>query len=148
MRRFADVIIDLSVEKLDRVFSYSIPEELATRAVVGARVKVPFGKGGRELFGYVVGIKDEPGFDPGRIKDIISVSDDIVAESRLIELAYWIKSRFGGTMSAALKTVLPVKTKVKHVMRTYYTLDISDEKADGPPTEKSAMWQRSDFSPR
>ena len=127
---YADVILDLSVEKLDRVFLYSIPDSLSEKAQVGVKVKVPFGRGGRELFGYIVGMKTVPDFDPERIKDIISVSDDIAVESRLIELAFWIKSRFGGTMSSALRTVLPVKTKVKHVVRTYYTLDISDAEAD------------------
>ena len=129
MGRYADVIIDLSVEKLDRVFLYAIPESLKDTVDIGTRVKVPFGNGGRQLYGYVVGIKEKPDFDVERIKEIISVPDGVYMETRFVELAAWIKHNFGGTMNAALKTVLPVKARVRHIQRTYYSLNIEYERA-------------------
>ena len=42
---FADIIIDISVKNVDRVFQYRIPTELETQIQVGTRVTVPFGKG-------------------------------------------------------------------------------------------------------
>ena len=40
---FADVIVDISVEALDRTFQYRIPEQLRQQVSIGSRVKIPFG---------------------------------------------------------------------------------------------------------
>ena len=42
---YADVIIDISHEKLDRDFQYRVPEELAQAIKPGVVVTVPFGEG-------------------------------------------------------------------------------------------------------
>ena len=42
---YADVIIDISHEKVDRDFQYRIPEELEPAIKPGVVVTVPFGKG-------------------------------------------------------------------------------------------------------
>lgn len=116
--RYADVIVDLSLEKLDKTYQYAIPEALQETAVVGARVEVPFGGGNRRLSGYIVDISNTPAFDPERTKEIISVvSGAVNLERRFITLAYWMKEHFGGTMNEALKTVLPVKQAVREVKK-------------------------------
>ena len=55
--RYADIIIDISHEGLDRPFCYKIPEELMEDVQVGRCVKVPFGKGNRLRNGYVIGLR-------------------------------------------------------------------------------------------
>lgn len=116
--RYADVIVDLSLEKLDKTYQYAIPEELAEEAVVGAKVEIPFGGGNRKLTGYIMEISDTPAFDPARTKQLISVVPGAVSlERRSIALAYWMKEHFGGTMNEALKTVLPVKQAVREVKK-------------------------------
>ena len=52
---FADVIIDIQNEKLDRIFQYRIPQEIEDRLEAGMEVIVPFGKGNRQIKGYVTG---------------------------------------------------------------------------------------------
>ena len=42
-RQFANVIVDISVEKLDKTFQYRIPEELKNRIEPGVQVDIPFG---------------------------------------------------------------------------------------------------------
>ena len=42
--RFAGVIIDISIEQLDKKFQYIIPETMESDIEVGSRVKIPFGK--------------------------------------------------------------------------------------------------------
>ena len=42
---FADIIVDISHEKLDRTFQYRIPEKMEGRIQPGTVVRVPFGKG-------------------------------------------------------------------------------------------------------
>ena len=44
---YADIIIDITHEKLDKVFQYRVPEELEGDLRTGAGVIVPFGRGNR-----------------------------------------------------------------------------------------------------
>ena len=69
-RLYADIIVDISQEKLDKTFQYEIPEQLAERAGIGIKVRIPFGNGSRELTGYIIGISEEAKIDPKRIKPI------------------------------------------------------------------------------
>lgn len=113
---YADIIVDISHENLDKTYQYAIPDELLDRVKAGTLVKVPFGRGNRFIKGYVVGISEIPNWDPEKIKPIKEVEEKGLAiESQLIELAYWIKENYGSTMNDALKTVIPVKKKVKAV---------------------------------
>ena len=53
MEKFASVIVDISHEKVDRPFTYRIPEALADRLRPGMRVRIPFGAGDTLRTGYV-----------------------------------------------------------------------------------------------
>ena len=57
---FADVIIDISHENLDRTYQYLVPEELVEQAVIGAPVEISFGAGNRFVKGYLIGLSYEP----------------------------------------------------------------------------------------
>lgn len=112
--RYADVIIDISHEKVDRIFQYRIPAELLEAVKPGVQVRVPFGNGNQERTGYVVDISVEPDYPPEKIKAVSAVDEKgMTVESRQIQIAYWLKSQYGSTTIAALKTVLPVKQKQK-----------------------------------
>ena len=114
--RYADVIIDIAHEKVDRVFQYRIPEALSESVRPGVQVRVPFGNGNRERTGYVVDLSEEADYPPEKIKAVISVDEKgMTVEGRQIRIAYWLKSNYGGTTIAALKTVLPVKQKQKRL---------------------------------
>ena len=45
---YADVVIDISHEALDKIFQYRVPLSLRETVTPGVRVCVPFGKGNRE----------------------------------------------------------------------------------------------------
>ena len=109
---YANVIIDISHEKLDRTFQYRIPENLLDQIHPGTPVEIPFGRSNRKIRGYVVEVTEEPEFAPERIKPVSHViREGIPIEGQLIALAAWMRENFGGTMNQALKTVLPVKQK-------------------------------------
>ena len=111
---YADIIIDISHENLDKTYQYAIPEQLSIQAGIGALVVVPFGKGNRQINGYIVGLSTEPKIKVELIKPISKVVEGApVIESHLIYLAYWMKETFGGTMNDSLKTVIPVRKAVK-----------------------------------
>ncbi len=130
MSGYAKVIIDISHEKVDRAFTYAIPGELKDRISEGVKVRIPFGKSDKERMGYVVELTDDPSYDPSRIKKIEAVEGNAVAaDERMIALAAWIKNNYGGTMTKALKTVLPVKKKISHLTRRTVVLSSSKERA-------------------
>ncbi|NLK73812.1 MAG: primosomal protein N' [Clostridiales bacterium] len=113
-QKYADIIIDISHENLDKTYQYAIPEEFSTQATIGSLVIVPFGRGNRKINGYIVNIATEPKLDINKIKPLEQVVEDApVIESHLIYLAYWMKETFGGTINDSLKTVMPVKKAVK-----------------------------------
>lgn len=115
---YADIIVDISHEKLDKPFQYRIPERLQGTLEIGMCVAVPFGNGNRQLKGYVVDVRDVCRFDPTRTKEIAGiVRGGARVEDRLIALAGWIRKNYGSTMIQALKTVLPVKQSVKKLER-------------------------------
>lgn len=113
---YADIIVDISHEKLDKPFQYRVPERLRDSLEIGMCVTVPFGNGGRRLKGYVIEIGEECKFDPQRTKDILEITiKNAGVEDRLIALAGWIRKNYGSTMIQALKTVIPAKQTVKRL---------------------------------
>lgn len=119
-QRYADIIIDISHEAIDRAFQYIIPEELWDQVSVGSVVSVPFGQGNRLRKGYVIGITDVPNWDVDKMKKIAGIPKGALPiYSQLICLAEWMRDTYGSTMIQALKTVMPVKEKVaKKAVRT------------------------------
>ena len=135
-KRFAQIIIDISHEKVDRTFDYRIPPQLEDRISVGVLVKIPFGKGNSLRKGYVVGITDHADYDADKIKEIAGiVKGSVSAESQLIMLAWWLKEQYGSTMNQALKTVLPVKQKVKPKEKKVLRLLIPEEQLEAVTAE-------------
>ena len=111
---YADIILDISHEKLDKTFQYRVPESLRGVLETGMCVGVPFGNGNKLRKGYVVGIGSECKFDPARTKEIQGlVKGSVEVENKMIALAGWIRRNYGSTMIQALKTVLPAKQSVK-----------------------------------
>ena len=129
-RWFADIIVDITSEKLDRTFQYIIPREMVSILKPGMQVKVHFGSGGRTIRGYVIQITEYPSFEIEKMKEILEVEDNGNSiECRLIALAAWMRKQYGSTMIQALKTVLPVKQKVKQREERWISLKISKEEA-------------------
>ena len=128
--KFANVIVEISHEKLDRTFQYLIPERLQEKIAPGVCVMIPFGAANKLIRGYVVEVTDTPEFDESRMKEIAGRAEGSLAvEDKLICLAAWMKETYGSTMIQALKTVLPVKKKVKNLEKKEISLRISEEEA-------------------
>ena len=125
---YANVIVDISHEKLDKTFQYSIPDELLCDIRPGVCVDIPFGS--RTITGYVIEVTDEPEYDPARTKPLIGIKENSVAvEAKLIALAAWIRRNYGSTMNQALKTVIPVKRQAKEQVSRSIALKIDKVRA-------------------
>lgn len=125
---YAKVIVDITHEKLDKVFEYRIPSEIEGVLKVGMEVVVPFGKGNRETNGYVIGVADTCEYDEEKIKPIMRLAEKRMAiEGKLVALAAWMKEHYGGTMIQSLKTVLPIKKEEQQKVKRYVRLILSQE---------------------
>ena len=128
---FANVIVDISHEKLDKTFQYIIPEHLQEYIRPGVRVDIPFGRGNRVISGYVVEVTDKPEYEIDKMKDIMAVRlGSKPIESQFIALAAWMKEHTGSTLNQALKTVIPVKQEVKGKENISIELAISSQEAE------------------
>lgn len=125
---YAGVIVDISHEKLDKIFQYSVPEDIASVISIGNKVNIPFGAGHRT--GYVVNLSNTPEIAPDKIRPLDGiVKSSTTIDERMIKLAYWMKTNYGSTINQALKTVIPVKEKVKQVNNRTVRLLISPREA-------------------
>lgn len=125
---YANVIIDISHEKVDRPFQYRIPDSLKEKLDVGMCVQIPFGTGNRKRKGYVIEITDKAEFPEEKIKEVDGiVTENLSAQADAIRLAAWMRKTYGSTMIAALKTVLPVKQAVKAVEKKVIVRKLSKE---------------------
>ncbi len=121
---YADIIIEISHEQLDRPFQYIVPDELRGVLRVGDSVNVPFGRANKVISGYCIELKDTPDYPVDKLKNIIEIrSGEMGAEGNMIALAWWMRSHYGGTMIQALKTVIPVKKKM--TVKTHKRVDLS-----------------------
>lgn len=128
---YANIIIDISHEKVDRVFQYRIPEPFRTKITIGMPLLVPFGKGNTIRTGYVVELTNQPDYEVDKIKMAVGIAkDEVLVETQLICLAWWMKRSYGSTMNQALKTVLPVRQKVREKEQKLIRLVIGREQLE------------------
>ncbi len=97
----AEVIIDSSISKLNRIFDYEIPANLNIK--VGSRVFVPFGNKKELEEGIVVNIKQNSEY---KIKEIAGLQEEQIGDE-YIELAKWMGHRYFCNVADCLKLMLP-----------------------------------------
>lgn len=140
--KFANIIVDISLEKLDRTFQYRVPEELQGILKEGMQVRIPFGNGGRTLTGYVLELTDTCEWDEKKLKPILGLAEKgIRLEGQLIALAAWMRRTYGSTMNQALKTVLPVKKSVQEKISRKVRLAVTREEAEAALAEMERKQQ-------
>lgn len=111
---FAQIIIDITSDALDRAYTYHVPEGMDVH--IGNLVTIPFGNSRMPQKGYVVGLSETCDLDITKIqiKEILSVVDNAISvQEQLIRLAAWMSAEYGTTLNQCLKTVLPVRKTVR-----------------------------------
>jgi primosomal protein N' (replication factor Y) len=85
-------------------YTYSVPDQLVSLAVPGARVMVPFSR--REVIGYVVAAAVAPaGVDA---RPITSVLDETpILDAAALELARWMAERYCAPLGEVIRAMLP-----------------------------------------
>ncbi len=105
----AEVIINRGAKKLNRTFDYNIPKELEELILIGSKVLVPFGNGGKLTEAFVVGMKEKSQFE---VKDIAKLEENLT--DKQIALAKWMAKRYFCNVSDCIKLMLTPGTRNKN----------------------------------
>ena len=104
---FAGVIINRLALNIDRIFHYSIPEELLGKVTIGSHVRVPFGNGNRLTDGFVLSLTDEIDFE-GIVKEIKGLeSPSPLFDETFLDICHFLKRKYFCSYISAIKTILP-----------------------------------------
>ena len=109
MRTDNSLIVGVAVEgtvyHFDKIFDYSVSDELASSVAVGCRVRVPFARGNQSRQGMIMYVKSG---DTTSLKSIVSVLDsEPVLTADMIELAGFMNRHLYCTYFEAVKAMLP-----------------------------------------
>ena len=95
---FAQVVVDISNDAVDRVFDYVALNDTK----VGMRVKVPFA--GRTVLGYVIGLSEHTDFDVKKIKSIIKNLESVPKlKPEMLQLCLFLAKHFFLRLSDCIK---------------------------------------------
>lgn len=119
MYLYAGIIVNNDSVQVDKIFTYKIPEILLGKLKIGHRVKVPFGKGNRNIDGFVIELYKNCE-NIYRVKSINHICDEFtVIRKKDIELIKKMKEKYLCTYLECIKVFLPtgiikgVKNKIK-----------------------------------
>ena len=107
---FAEVAVPVHVRQ---TFTYNLPGDLASRALVGARVTVPFGK--KTLTGFVVALHEQLGSEiaGAEIKDVEELIDEApVITPEILELTHWVSDYYFAPWGECIRAALPAGAAV------------------------------------
>ncbi len=104
MSKYAEVIIDLVSNAVDRPFHYSIPAELIGLVKPGVKVKVPFGH--RPAEGYVLRLLDHTEIRELRPVTGLANRQPLLTEEQLA-LIHWLSNRYYCRLIDAVHTMVP-----------------------------------------
>ena len=106
---YCDVLIELKAERLDKTFTYLIPDRLIKDVSIGKRVFVPFGN--QKLEGFVLGKKEKIDVDY-KIKEVIDCIDEYpVLNEEMLKLGQYISKKVMCNLISVYQTMLPVALK-------------------------------------
>lgn len=107
MARYAQVIVDVPAMQTNRPYTYELPQELQDQAQVGMRVIVPFGKGERQIQGFIVGLTDEYelAIAPKQVTSLMDLAP--VLNNEALQLADWLAQKTFSFKIRCLQVMLP-----------------------------------------
>ena len=101
---YANVIIEYPVKSLNKMFIYKVPEKLQDVIKVGMKVYVPFGT--KEVFGFVMELKDTNDTDY-ELKEIIRIdNEELVLNKELMDVGEYLSSITLCNLITAYQTML------------------------------------------
>jgi primosomal protein N' (replication factor Y) len=95
---------------LDRTFTYALPQRLRGKVGVGQRVTVPFGKGNRNIIGWVVNGLEAT--DLAAVKAVLELVDpEPLLTDDLVDLAFWMSRYYVTPIGQVFEAILPAAVR-------------------------------------
>lgn len=134
MARYAQVIVDVPAMQTNRPYTYELPQELQDQAQVGMRVIVPFGKGERQIQGFIVGLTDEYelAIAPKCVTSLMDLAP--VLNNEALQLADWLAQKTFSFKIRCLQVMLP------NAMRASYSKSLRLLSAVELPQELNSLF--------
>lgn len=108
---YINVLVEIVNKKLDRTFTYHVPNTLVDDIEVGKRVEVPFGK--LTLEGFIMELNVKPDIED--IKDIIRIVDEkSILNEEMLDLGKWLKETTISSLCSCYQAMLPKALKASH----------------------------------
>lgn len=126
----AKVVLNNKEQNIDRIFDYSIPEDLTKKVAAGMRVRVPFGYRNNLVEGIVVEVTKNSDFE--KVKAIKSViGNEPVCSEKAIKLCMWMSKRYFCSIYQALRLVSPpgISSGIKEKTAKFVTLNMDRDMA-------------------
>ena len=116
---FAEVIVDVSTNTLDKIFDYECPKNQII--LLGQRVLVPFGN--RTIQGYVLNLKETTSLNKNQIKQILKPLDNFaIIIPEMLNLIFELKNIYNLRIIDILHLIVPSQIrsgKVKSQTETF-----------------------------
>ena len=107
LQQFVEAVLPVPIR---RSFTYRVPESIAGKIKIGARLRLSFGK--RDLVGYAVNVLDdlppEADVDESKLKNVIEILDDEpLITPEILNLTKWTADYYASFWGEMLKASLP-----------------------------------------
>ena len=140
MHKYAEVIIDLVSNAIDRPFHYSVPSHLQEKLQPGMQVTVPLGN--RRCRGYVLRLLKETAVES--LRDIIAADDpEPLLTREQLALAHWLSMRCYCRKIDALHAMIPASFRKEKRPKKPQVIEAAAAAADADlkraPAQKQAI---------
>lgn len=122
MNIYVGVIVNNESVKVDRIFTYKVPESLHNKVRKGRLVTVPFGNGNKKIYGFIVDIFYDIE-DESKLKEILDINDQLeFLSDESIKLIEVMRKKYLCTYLECIKVMIPsgltrgVSFKTKNVI--------------------------------
>lgn len=106
MNKFAEVIVDIPVQKFDKAYDYIIPDNLIDKVKVGMAVKIRFGN--RKSSAFITKIKDNTDVEKESLKSIDNlITDEVFFNESDLILYKWISTNYCALLINVIKAAVP-----------------------------------------
>ncbi|MEG0133282.1 MAG: primosomal protein N' [Clostridium sp.] len=107
MDMYLGIIVNNEAVKVDRVFTYKVPDKLCDKVKKGRMVTVPFGNGNKKIYGFIVDIFYDID-DNTKLKDILDIDDKVeFLTDENIKLIKIMREKYLCTYLECIKVMIP-----------------------------------------
>ena len=128
---YIEVATSLETRKLNRLFTYEVPQEMEMEIFSGQNVIIPFGKGNKEITGTIIKIMPDEYKPEIEVKKIIRLnSSKTDLDKKLLKLAVLIKDKYFLPLSSVLKlmTIKNINVKENYENKNIFITEKGREK--------------------